>query len=45
MVLSQDSTYEIRSRPTPRITRPPASYPKYDEQRVAGRVHALVRPR
>jgi hypothetical protein len=31
-------------RITPRITRPPASYPKHDNLRVAGRVHALVRP-
>src|ERR1044072_1777554 len=30
---------------TPRITRPPTSYPKHEITRVAGRVHALVRLR
>jgi hypothetical protein len=29
---------------TLRITRPPAPLPKHDITRVAGRVHALVRP-
>lgn len=31
------------SHPTPRITRPPVTLPEHDKQRVAGRVHVLVR--
>src|SRR5215207_9253949 len=32
-------------RLTPRITRPPEPFAGHDNSRVAGRVHALVRPR
>jgi hypothetical protein len=37
-------TIHTDRRITPRITRPPKPSTKHDKRRVAGRVHALVRP-